>query len=878
MPEARPVGATYRLQLGPDLDFAAAAALVGYLADLGVTHLYCSPLCQARPGSTHGYDVADPTLVSRELGGEAGLRRLADAAHARGLGLVVDIVPNHLGTGPDTPLWEALLAEGRSGSAGTFFDVDWEAPLPGAAGKVVLPVLGEQYGVVLQAGELQVVEGRTGSSARADRGVRVRYFDKHFPLSAESQEAIERAGGVRAFAGTPGQPGTWTRLHALLERQHYRLVHWRAGSLVNYRRFFAIDELAGVRVEDDDVFDRTHALILRLVDEGVVDGLRVDHPDGLRDPAGYLRRLADRTGGVWTVVEKILHPGEALPDWPVAGTTGYEFANDVLGLFVDPGYSHQLADADRAMGGDERAYGLQVARAKREVLDGGLAADVRRLARRLHAVAQQHLEARDVDEPMCLAALTQVLLGMEVYRTYVDPHTGEAAEEDVHRVEHAAQRGGHLAASTTGWVAAPQLLVDLLVDVLLGRAGRSAAHLDLLARFQQLSGALTAKGVEDAVFYRCRRLLALNEVGGDPERFGVSPAQFHAANRQRQARFPLAMLTTSTHDTKRSEDVRLRMAALSEAGVLWSAEVQGWHERNADLVVQTTQGPAPDRQTEVLLYQTLIGVWPIDTATSLGEVTPQLVARVQAYARKACREAGERTSWTDPDEAFEGAVDAFTDAALERGGEFSASLGRVARQAAEVGMVSGLAQQLLVCTVPGVPDCYQGTELWDDSLVDPDNRRQVDFAAREALLASLDAGPADAGDLLLERADGRIKLWVLSRALRTRRAMPGCFAASGTYVPLLVTGHHADLVVAFARRGPDGAVVVVTPRLPGRLMAGKANPPVGDVWEDTAVEVPADLAGRAWTDALTGATHAPAVTLPLAAVLQTLPVALLTAS
>ena len=849
-------GATYRLQLGADQDFAAAAELVGYLEDLGVTHLYLSPVLEAAAGSTHGYDVADPSRVSTALGGEDALAGLAERARAAGLGLVVDIVPNHVGTVAGNPLWEALLAEGPSGRAAATFDVDWEPPLPGAAGKVLLPVLGEQYGAVLHAGELRV--------ERRENTWRLRYHDHDFPLSPPSQEAIERAGGGQALAGTPGAAATWARLHALLEAQHYRLIHWRAGHrLINYRRFFAIDALAAVRVEDPDVFEATHAKIIGLVRSGVIEGLRVDHPDGLRDPARYLARLAEETDGAWVVVEKIRERGEKLPDWPVAGTTGYEFANDVLGLFVDAAAAPGLAALDEAFGAPPEPYEAQAAAAKREKLASDLAADLRRIARRLWRVTQTHVEARDVDGEQCRQALADVVVGMDVYRPYVDPETGAATATDTavisRAVARARERGG-----------APGFLYDLVEQVLSGAAGNDADHLEVLARFAQLSSAVMAKGVEDTVFYRYRRLLAVNEVGGDPADLGRSTGEFHAANLDRAARS--GMVTTATHDTKRGEDVRLRMAALSEMVADWAKAAARWRVDNSALLVPTPAGPAPDPQTEHLLYQTLVGVWPLQE-----RVGRELIARVQDYMTKAVREAGQRSSWTDPDETFESAVRAFVAAVLDgdRSPDFLVSMDDLAGRAAEIAMVSGLAQVLLRCTSPGVPDTYQGNELWDDSLVDPDNRRPVDFALRRRLLDELDAG-ADPGRLLAERRDGRVKLWVLSRALRARRDHASAVGSEGAYEPLEVTGRWAEHTVAFARVAPDGdALVVVVPRLPGRIMAGPGEDlPVGDMWEDTTLHLAAHHA-TGWRSMLTDEHHAAAATLALTDVLATLPVALL---
>lgn len=848
---------TYRLQLGGDLDFDAAARLVDYLAALGVSHLYLSPIMQARPGSTHGYDVADPSVVSTALGGEEGLRRLAQTAHDHGLGLVCDLVPNHLGTGWHTPLWRELLAQGRTGPGARVFDVDWDHPLPGADDKVVMPVLGDQYGAVLASGELWVEE--------ANGRLRLRYYEQAFPLAPRSEDLVAEAGGLDQLRGTPGDADSWAGLHRLLEAQHYRLVFWRAGqSLVNYRRFFSIDDLAGVRVEDPEVFEFVHAKICELVADGVVDGLRVDHPDGLRDPGRYFAELAEATGGVWTVAEKILDPEEALPDWPVAGTTGYDFANDVLGLFVDPAAEQTLNEVDRAFGASPKSYAEQAREAKLELAEGELAADRNRLGRLLWSVAQQHPEARDVDEAACRRVVSAVVASLPVYRTYVDPDTGEAREEDLALVTEAVAD----ARRRNDSMLAP--LFSVFERSVLGGGGHEAAHRELRARFPQLAAAVTAKGVEDTVFYRYNRLVALNEVGGDPARLGLEPAEYQERMCRRAARHPAGMTATATHDTKRGEDVRLRIAALSEYAEEWRQTVLRWRELNRRHVVDTPRGPAPDAQTELLAYQTLVGVWPV-----AGAAGPDLVERVQNYLLKAAREAKQRTTWTDPDGQFEEATRAFVEAlcdseAAEFVGELTAFTGRVA----EVAVVSGLAQTLLRIAGPGVPDTYQGTEVWDDSLVDPDNRRPVAFPRRRELLAELDAG-AEPAQLLATRHDGRLKLWVLSRALRARAAHPDCFGPDGDYRPLQVQGAWRDHVVAFARVGEDGrGALVVVPRLPGRVMASRAEPPTGEAWKDTTVWAPTGLQGR-WRSALTDEVHEVADRLPLAEVFATLPVGLL---
>ena len=842
MTERRFPSSTYRLQLTPELTFARAAELVGYAADLGVTHLYLSPVLRAVPGSTHGYDVADPGEVSPALGGEEGLRALAARAHERGLGVIVDIVPNHVGVHHTNPLWEGLLARGPAGNESRCFDVNWEPPLPGAAQKVILPVLGAQYGEVLHNGELRVVR-------EDERGWRLRYHDHDFPLSEESCEALERSGGADALLGEPGVPDSWQRLHALLERQHYRLVYWKVGHrLINYRRFFAVDTLAAVRVEDEEVFEATHGKILELVADGVVDGLRIDHPDGLRDPGRYLTRLRERSGGVWIVVEKIVHshnhghepghgahPESLREDWPVQGTTGYEFCNDVLGLFVDPAAQALMDELDRELGGRPGDFPDMTVEAKRQILREDLASEHQRLTSALWRVAQEHPTVRDVDDRDIAEALAATIARMEVYRAYVDPQTGRATTEDVERVDRAidAARPGSRA---------PTEVFDLVAAAATGRLGSTVAHLDAAARFAQLSSAVMAKGVEDTAFYRYQRLLALNEVGGAPTAFGATVDGFHHANGERQRRHPAGMLTTSTHDTKRGEDTRVRMAAISERPDRWAEVVRRWAPS------------APDGQSASLVLQTLAGVWPLEDV-AVGEETRR---RVHAYLVKAMREARLRTDWADPDEAYERAVAEWMDRLLDDGA-FTADFGALARELQEIGMVSGLAQTLLRSVSPGVPDVYQGCELWEDSLVDPDNRRAVDFEHRIKLLAALGERP-DAADLWEHRRDGRVKLWVLRQALHVRNRYPQCFGLEAGYESLRADGAMAAHVVAFARTAPDGTrVVAVAPRLPGRALAHG--------WQDTSLVLP----DGAWRDTLTGRA---ATDGALATLLDPLPVAL----
>jgi (1->4)-alpha-D-glucan 1-alpha-D-glucosylmutase len=860
---SRQPGSTYRLQLTTDFGFAEAAELVPYLKALGVTHLYLSPLLTALEGSTHGYDVADPTTVSAALGGQEALRDLADAAHAEGLGLVGDIVPNHVGTGAENPLWERLLAEGHAGSGNAFFDVDWETPLPGASGKVVLPILGDSYGAVLESGELEVVE--------VDGQPRLRYHEHSFPLAPPSVEALERSGGIEAVRGEPGKAESWKRLHALIEQQHYRLIHWRAGdALVNYRRFFAINELAGVRVEEESVFEHMHAKIRELVADGVLDGLRIDHVDGLADPSGYLAALHDAVDGAWTVVEKILAPGEVLEDWPVAGGTGYDFLGDVLRLYIDPSAEESMTETARAFDAWP-AYPDEAMRdAKIEVMRTDLLGDTDRVARRLWALAQEHPKVRDVSFHACRAVVVGTIAQLPVYRTYIPPG-GPGSPRDVERVAAAVAAARQHPPGQPDM--APDFLWDFLEPIAAGQVNGPLRD-EFVRRYQQLSGAAMAKGVEDTFLYRQHRLAALNEVGVEPEPFGADVAAFHTANLHRAETAPLAMLTTATHDTKRGEGVRLRIAALSEEPEQWRDAVGKWLEENRRLVVDTDRGPAPDPATEYLLYQTLIGIWPLDgLRTRLAELTERLVE----YMVKASREAGVRTTWTDPDEQFEEALERFIRRLLDpaESSQFLDEVASVAEPAVETAMVSGLSQVLLRSTSPGVPDTYQGAEVWRDNLVDPDNRRPVDFARRAELLAELDDG-VDLARVWTRRRDGAVKLWVLSRALRARASHPGCFGPRGTYEPLEVTGRWAAHVVAFARRSPDGDVAVtIAPRLPGRLTA-RGQEPLADTWGDTAVRL-GDLAGALRTDVI-GQRDVPdgeAAELALRDVLVDLPVALL---
>jgi (1->4)-alpha-D-glucan 1-alpha-D-glucosylmutase len=721
---------TYRLQLTSTFGFNEAAAAVPYLARLGVTHLYCSPWLQAEPSSAHGYDVVDHSRVNPELG---SLEVLTTACAEAGLGIVLDIVPNHMSiaTPELNKQWWSVLREGQASPCADWFDIDWTR-------RLLVPVL-----------------GATLEDCLADitvDGERVRYFDHVFPLA----------------------PGTLVEgdVAATLERQHYELTHWRESQRLNYRRFFDVTTLAGVRVEVPAVFDATHAVVLDQVRAGLLDGLRVDHPDGLADPAGYLARLRSAAPEAWVVVEKILEPGEDLPDWPCEGTTGYDAMHQVTGLFVEP-----TAEPVFAGLASTPPYDEVVARAKRQVLDEVLVAEVERLLDLAVPVLA------GIPREALREALVELLVGFGVYRAYL-PAEGPADAVAKAHVERAAARAV---------AAVPHRAeeIELLAQLVLAERGCP----EFVTRFQQTCGPVMAKGVEDTTFYRYTRLLALNEVGGDPDRFGVAVEEFHDYCRRRLARWPLTMTALSTHDTKRAEDVRARLAVLTHDASAWAAAVEGWSK-------QLTNRLEP--AVEQLIWQTLVGAWPLTSE------------RASAYLTKALREAKEGTSWLDPSEAFEQQAQAVLTEAMSR------DLESFVRRLHEPWRATALAQKLVQLTMPGVADCYQGTELVALSLVDPDNRRPVDYERRARLL---DQPGAD--------LDGE-KLRLVSTGLRLRREHPEWFL-QGSYEPLAAPEH----TLAFSRAGE---VVVAVP-LRGGVVA-TPELPAGD-WHDLLPGLPVSLLVRA---------------------------------
>jgi (1->4)-alpha-D-glucan 1-alpha-D-glucosylmutase len=794
--------AMYRVQLHGDFRFDDVIAILDYLDELGISHVYCSPYLQARPGSTHGYDVLDHHRISDELGGEAALSRFVGALSQRGMGHVLDVVPNHMAVNDRAnKWWWDVLKHGPESRFAAFFDIDWDPPEVRLRRRLLLPVLDDHYGRILEAGGIRV--------ERSGDELVVRHGDKLSPLSPESVEVT--FGDAPEDGDISALNSNVDGLHELLEKQHYRLAHWRtAGQDLNYRSFFAIAELAALRMENDDVFDAVHELALQLVDRGELDGLRVDHVDGLRDPAAYLRKLRGRAPNAHIVTEKILEPHERLPrEWPVQGTTGYDFMHLATGVLVNPANEKPLDDFYRDFTGvDDDLNELKRAK-KLLMMDTELASDIERLTDLFVLVCELRPRYRDFTRHEMRETLRETLAAFSVYRTYVAAPSDVSPSDEMH-VNEAAD-----AATKRRDDLDPELFALLAELLLLRHPGRPENELAL--RFQQTSGTVMAKGVEDTLFYVYNRFAALNEVGSDPGSFGVSVRELHDAMARTGREHPSSTLATSTHDTKRSEDVRARLAVLSEVPERWIASVQRW----AGLNERHRRGGMPDRNMEYLLYQTLVGAWPIS------------VARAQRSMEKAAKEAKVHTSWIHPDETYDRALNDFVEAALTDRA-FVDDLVAFVGTLIEPGRINSLTQTLLRLTCPGIPDLYQGTELWDLSLVDPDNRRPVNYDARRALLRFVTEAPTEE---IMSRADeGAPKLFLIHRLLRLRRERPKLFVSEATYRPLQVEGRKEEHVIAFAR---GEALVVVAPR----LVLG-----LGDGWGATMVE----LGSGEWQSIVTG--------------------------
>ncbi len=925
MPDLR---ATARLQFHRDFPMDRATDLVPYFARLGISHVYASPLLTARPGSTHGYDIVDHAAINPELGGMTALRRLVSALRAHDMGLILDIVPNHMGVGgADNAWWLDVLEWGRASPYATFFDIDWEPPDPTLRGTLLAPFLGASYGDALAAGDIVLkfdeADGRFFASV----------YDAHrFPIAprdyptilraaagsldalaepfvaANDAEARERVAAGRAalldaypaqrtsFAAAlaafaPGEADSRNRLHMLLERQAYRLAWWRAASdEINWRRFFDINGLAGMRQERPEVFDATHAFVLELYAEGLIDGLRIDHVDGLADPRGYCRKLRRRMQTeharrpaalqaeppvLW--VEKILFAHERLAsDWLTDGTTGYDFMNEASAVLHDPAGEAALTQLWTGLTGRAASFETEAEAARRQILRQALSSELWATSAAFHRVLRRNLATRDWTLTRVRRALEEILVHFHTYRIYAG--LGGASESDQQALAW-AMAGARRTTRTAdaGLLDIMQRLIagDGIRDVPAGAA--RAGWLRAMVGFQQLSAPTAAKSVEDTAFYRYGRLLSRNEVGSEPSQWCLAPTAYHATARERRRRLPRALLATATHDHKRGEDTRARLAVLSEIPAEWEAAVGRWTRLNAAAKREVGGAVAPDTADELMLYQTLVAAWPLDLAPDDAQGVAAFRERVGGWLEKSVREAKRHSEWAAPNEAYEQACRELLAQCLDpaRSAPVVREIADFAARIAPAGAANGLAQTMLRLTSPGVPDLYQGTEFWDFSLVDPDNRRPVDFAARQAALADQPAP----GLLLGKWRDGRVKQAVIARALALRSRLPGLFA-HGTYLPLRAEGPQAERVLAFLRVHEDRAALVAVGRLLTPLLDGRAASPLPPVtsWRETSLLMPRNLMSRTWSDAL-GGSPAPSQQIAggrisLAHIFAALPVAL----
>ena len=943
--------ATYRVQLQPGVGFSAAADLASYLDALGISDLYTSPFFKAVSGSLHGYDLVDPKRLNPELGSPESFEALTLRLHALGMGLLLDFVPNHMGVARgENAYFRDVLENGPSSIHAPMFDIDW-APLKSElARKVLLPLLDAPFGKALERGDVRpafaegafVVELHGATLPLDPRsfslilgpllpGLIAQLGDAHpfvlelhsiltglahLPASHDTRRdkvierqrekeilkrrlaalvaespAVQAAVSARivSMSGIQGDPRSFDELEALLEKQAYRLGFFRvAAEEINYRRFFDVNELVAIRVEDPAIFVETHRLLFELIAAGKVTGLRIDHPDGLWEPSRYFSRVQrgvfldrvrlasappalivelaeryDRQAAeaplrpLYIVAEKILSRGEELPaEWAVHGTSGYDFATLLNGLFVDAENEGEVTRIYERFVGRSPDLSTLIYDEKRLILETSLAGELNVLAHALNRLSERNRHTRDFTLGTLTGALREVCACFPVYRTYVGEDTTEIAPGDRAAIGVAVRLARRRDPTTDASV------YDFLRSVLLRELPEAIAEADrrlffpFVMKLQQLTSVVMAKGVEDTAFYTYNRLVSLNEVGGDLHRFGASPAEFHQANQERLAQWPRSLLTTSTHDTKRSEDVRARISVLSELPAAWEASLEAMARAARPWKAVCEGGPAPDANEEILLYQTLLGTWPD------GELRAPAayVNRIAAYLRKATKEAKVNTSWVDADPTYDAAVESFVREILGEGegaAAFREALLPLARTVAFFGRWSSLAQLVLKLMAPGVPDFYQGNELWDDSLVDPDNRRRVDFAAREQALAQLVARQREGIELVRElareAADGRIKLFVTWTGLGVRRRFPAAFAEASGYLPLPIEGSARAHFVAFARTSGATTIAVVVARHTARRMGGRLAPPIGPVWSDTRLILPAELGSSRYRDQLTGA-------------------------
>ena len=977
------------MQFNKSFTFNDARARIGYLHALGISDLYASPYFRARAESTHGYDICDHNSLNPGIGSEADHRALIAELHRNGMSHVLDTVPNHMGIGETCNGWWMDVLENGPGSIyAPFFDIDWNPIKSELKNKVLLPTLGDQYGRILENGELQV---------KYDAGTfTLNYWDTVLPLDpcsyadilsinvdslmpqlgADNPQLLElqsiltalshlpeqtvsapdeiaernrekeiiksrlarlttAAPDVLAFIeqnlhrinGTTGESHSYDVLDGLISRQAYRLAYWRvAAEEINYRRFFDINDLAAIRMERADVFHESHRMIMRFLGDGAVNGLRIDHPDGLWNPRGYFYNLqrsyavelarrhfpsglstdeaADLEAAVtlrfealaqddpksvlahplYVVVEKILGKGEVLPsNWPVHGTTGYEFTNWINGIFVDAANEKAFDLIYTGVMGERVKFADLVYDKKKQIMALALASEINVLADKIDRISEKSRYFRDFTLYSLRSALREVIATFPVYRTYIEAETGVVEKRDQAYIETAVAR-----AKKRNPAADPSIY-DFIRDILLLRYPTAAdeearqEQRNFVMSFQQCTGPVMAKGLEDTAFYIYNRLISLNEVGGDPEQFGISVAQFHRQNAERHRNWPYSLLATATHDTKRSEDVRARINVLSEMPKEWRSALTRWTRLNKRKKSVVDSSPAPSANEEYFIYQTLVGVWP--DAPMDADTHKTFIGRIQEYMVKALHEAKVNSSWLNPNEAYDTGVTDFIAKILDPApsNKFVADLQAFHAKIVPFGRLNSLAQTLLKATVPGVPDFYQGSEMWDLSLVDPDNRRPVDYEARDTALRDLiDRGIRERGalaaDLIESAADGRIKLYVANRALVFRQTNPDLFGADGTYTPLDATGDAADHIIAFSRSIKDTAVIVAVPRLMARLTAGNATG--GKAWKETYLTLPGAKVGQKYRNLYTWEEHTTiehdgGAVLPLAEVFGHFPVALL---
>jgi (1->4)-alpha-D-glucan 1-alpha-D-glucosylmutase len=980
--------ATYRIQFHKGFTFSDAAAIVPYLSDLGVTHLYASPYLQARPGSIHGYDITNHQRLNPEIGTGEGYEALAAVLHQHGMGQILDVVPNHMGVvGNQNPWWNDVLENGPASPYAPFFDIAWQSsPRPELRNRLLVPILGEPYGKALEA-QLLRLEFAAGSFF-------IHYFDHVFPVSpctygmilghrldelkatvgetsppvveylsivsavshlpSRTETALDKVAerqrenavvkrrlaaltsesesvrefieqNVALFNGKAGEPASFDLLDRLLDAQAYRLSFWRVASdEINYRRFFDVNELAALSMERPEVFEATHELVFRLLREGKVDGLRIDHPDGLFDPQQYLLRVQQRyvmehvmqacdalpdgpratreelaaqirakldvvgqESPLWrplyVVVEKILGPSEPLPeDWPVHGTSGYEFLNAVNDLFVDAENAPKFTHLAYEWGEVDPLFPVTVYQKKTLTLQVALSSELQMLAFQLDRLAQKNRWSRDFTFHSLRHALREIIAAFPVYRSYISERG--VSDRDRRYVIAAVNRAKRANPAITA------ALFHFVRDMLLLHYPETATEedrreqLQFVGKFQQVTAPVMAKGVEDTAFYVYNRLASQNEVGGDPARFGASPADVHRFLQDRQAAWPWALSPLSTHDTKRGEDVRARLNVLSEIPDEWRERLVHWRRLNEPQRVQAEDELAPDYNEQYLLYQTLLGAWPLPPRSA--KEFADFVGRVQAYMLKAVREAKVHTSWINPNKAYDDGVQEFVARLLDenRSRRFLEDFREFQTRISHYGLFNSLSQTLLRLAAPGAPDAYQGTELWDFSLVDPDNRRPVDYCRRKQMLAALkrriESGDLNrlAQELVASKEDGRIKLYVTHRALQCRRENPGLFT-EGAYVPLEAEGPRKDHVFGFARGKRGRWAAAVAPRLLTRLVPTEGDAPTGRVWDATVLRLPGTDAVRRWRNVFTGEAliasgHSPPA-LRAADVFADFPVALL---